>query len=85
MLAVVASYVPMALALTLLALANGKRPKPQGWVLIAVVAALLGPVVVAFTGFVAWIGLVAMGTLALTVFACLRHEDRPRRGRIVGA
>jgi hypothetical protein len=85
MLATVASYVPMALALTLLALANGKRPKPQGWVLIAVVAAVFGPVVVALVGFVAWIGLVAMATLALTVYACLRHQDRPPGGRIVGA
>ena len=85
MLATFASYVPMALALTLLALANGKRPKPQGWVLIAAVAAVLGPVIVAVIGFVAWIGLVAAATLVLTIYACVRHGDRPRRGRIVGA
>ena len=82
MLAFVASFAPTVLALTLLALANGKRPKPQGWALIAVVAVLLGPVAAGAVGFFTWIGLVAMATLALTVYACVRHVDRP--GRAIG-
>ncbi len=83
MLTFVATFVPTALALTLIALAHGKRPKPQGWALIAVVAFVLGPLPAMLLGFFEWIALVGVAAVALLGYALSRSRPDGAPGRIV--
>ena len=68
------AFIPVALALTLVALAHdGGTLTRARMAQIAGVALVAGPLAIELVGFLAWLGLVAAAVTALTTYASLRQ------------
>ena len=67
------AFVPLALALTLIALAHDGALTRRRSIQVAAASLVAGPLLIELIGFVAWLGLVALGVTALTAYAAWRQ------------
>ena len=77
-----ASFIPVLLALSLLAFGDARDLDPtllrRRAVLVVTGAVILGPMIQAQIGFLDWAVLVALSAAGLTIWAAIRHEVQHR-------